>query len=76
MRSKEWNKSSRLEGGRVLNGGPQKDHQNKGEKGGQKNETGALTLEGGFLMEAHRKNNRKKVRREIRRVGTRASSPS
>jgi hypothetical protein len=74
---KVWaSKLAHLARGKVLDGGEQKDNsQNKGE-GGQKNGTGTLTLvEGGFLIEAHRKTTRIKVRRDLRRVGTRASSP-
>jgi hypothetical protein len=62
-------RSSHLGGGRVLIRGQQKNHQNQGGEEGQKNRTGALTLvEGGFLIEAHRKTTRTKLRREVKRM--------
>jgi hypothetical protein len=49
--------------------GPQKDRQNKGEEGGPKNGTGALTLgEGGFLNGGPKEDHQNKGEERGRRM--------
>jgi hypothetical protein len=70
-RPEEWNTSIEGEEERFLmEANRRTSSQNKGEEGGQKNGTGALTLvEGGFLIIESNRKSTTRARREFRRLG-------